>query len=226
MKLWSVFGATLIALLLATAPLEAALDPQAALAKGNQLSAAGDLEGAVAAYLEGCTVQRPHPTLAYNLATTLHQLERLPEAVLWYRRAAQVEDPWLEENLWLARRSLGSQQLNVVDFWSQLNARAELLLVLALALSWLAAGAWLGRRKLTRGPALFTLAAALVVLILLWLAPSLAARPAVLLSPCSGPAGDLPAGTEVMVKNEGASWRILGVKGTLCPKSSAELVEN
>jgi hypothetical protein len=110
------------------------------------------------------------------------------------------------------------------DFWGRITGRAELLLISALALSWLAAGAWLGRRKLTRWPALFGAGVALALLVLVWLAPGQAARAAVLQQACGGAGGELPAGTEVLVHDAGGAWRIAGLQGTLCPKSALELV--
>ena len=84
-------------------------DSRAALNEGNRRFRDGQIEAAVEAYLRGYSPAAPHPTLLYNLGTALHHLDRLPEAILWYRRAAESDDLWLKDNLLLARRSLGSQ---------------------------------------------------------------------------------------------------------------------
>lgn len=198
-------------------------DPEAALAEGNELATAGELEQAVAAYRAGYDPQRPHPTLVYNLGTALHRLDRLPEAVLWYRRGPVSDDPWLQENLWLARRSLGSQQLPSGAF-GRLAAHAELLSYAGIALAWLFLFlAIFGERWSRRLPA----AVALLALLLYAFAFGLhrwGPRPAVLLSDCASAGTELPAGTEAWVRPAGDGWHVSGSRDTSCPSESVALV--
>ena len=100
--------ARLAAGLLATAAFDSAAspqDPQAALREGNRLFRDGQIEAAVTVYLEGYVPPAPHPTLLYNLGTALHHLDRLPEAVLWYRRAAAAGD---RSRAWRAAGAAGA----------------------------------------------------------------------------------------------------------------------
>jgi tetratricopeptide (TPR) repeat protein len=210
--------------LLAAAPLAGAEDPAGALLAGNRLFRGGDLEAALEAYEAGYDPARRDPVLAYNLGTTAHHLGRLPEAVLWYRRAAlDRADPWAADNLAAARRELGTGEPRppAAALWSEHRRDLWLLAVLlawsALALL-LAAGAGRGARvaSVLGGLAALAFAAAEA-------APALAPRAAVLLERCGG----LPAGSEVWVsRGEEGRWRVAGEPpGTTCPGQALELVE-
>jgi hypothetical protein len=219
----------LLALLCCAPPALAAppADPLAALAEGNDQAAAGKLDQAAAAYLEGYDPAAIHPTLAYNLGSTLHQLGRLPEAILWYRRAAPAgrpgADPWLEDNLLLARRTLGSQNAGHPNAWAGLRRQAGLLTGAAILLSWLAAGLFLLAPR-RRGLALAGLAAAVLLAATAWLAHGRGAREAVLLADCATGAGSLPAGSELWVTRDGADFRVAGSRDATCPAAAVALV--
>ena len=200
-----------------------------ALEEGNRLFRNGQLEAALEAYRSGYAPDSPHPTLLYNLATTLHHLDRLPEAILWYRRAAESQDPWLEENLWLARRSLGSQTLPPAGLLGTLVGHTDLFRLTAIALAWLTFGALLFGRPSESGRTPWPLLVGAGFACLLY-ACALAIghwgpRPAVLMTDCSTAVGDLPAGTEVWVTpSPGDAWQISGSSGAICPSESLELV--
>ncbi len=213
--------------LLAAAPAFAQPDPLAALAAGNDAAEAGRLDEAVAAYQAGYDPAAVHPTLAYNLGTTLHQLGRLPEAILWYRRAAPAAtagaDPWLDDNLLLARRTLGSQKAGHPDLWAELRGQATVVTGLAVALSWLGAAslAFLPRR---RALAFAVLAAALGLAAVARLSYGLGAREAVLLRDCATGAGSLPAGSELWVTADGDRYTISGSRDAACPVADLALI--
>lgn len=219
----------LLALLGAASPAAAQIDPLAALAAGNQAVEAGQLDQAALAYRRGFDPAAVHPTLAYNLGSTLHQLGRLPEAILWYRRALlpastkASADPWLDDNLLLARRTLGSQSAGHPDLWAALREYSGPLTGAAVALSWLAAAVfWMAPRR--RGIALGGLAAALGIAAVAWCSHGLGAREAVLLADCATGAGSLPAGSELWVVADGADYRLAGSQDARCPASAVELI--
>lgn len=227
----SLFLALLLGVLAAW-PAQAAPDPLAALAAGNQAAQEGKLDQAVLAYLEGYDPAALHPTLAYNLGSTLHQLGRLPEAILWYRRAApegdggaaaRGGDPWLEDNLLLARRTLGSQNAGHPDTWADLRRNAPLLTGGAVVLSWAAAALalFLPRRRMLGAAGL---AAALALFAVSWLSHDRGAREAVLLRDCATSAGNLPAGSELWVERDGPAFRIAGSRDASCPADSLALI--
>ncbi|MEM1181001.1 MAG: tetratricopeptide repeat protein [Acidobacteriota bacterium] len=186
-----------------------------ALRRGNDLFANGDLEGAVGAYRSGYRAEAPHPTLIYNLATTLHHLDQLPEAILWYRRG-EADDPWLQENLWLARRSLGSQRLElhgVPGLLARHSGTASGVAVFVAWLSFLAACV----ARVPRSVWMTLVSAALAA----WLGAALADRygpaEAVLLTDCTTAAGDLPAGTELWLwPASDGDLEVAGVSGARC----------
>ena len=227
------FRALLLPLLLAglaaARPAAAQSDPLAALAEGNRAVEAGQLDQAALAYRRGYDPAAVHPTLAYNLGSTLHQLGRLPEAILWYRRAAPAAaakasaDPWLDDNLLLARRTLGSQSAGHPDFWAALRDQSGLLTGAAVALSWLAATIFLLAPR-RRGIALAGLAAALAIAAVAWLSHGRGAREAVLMADCATGAGSLPAGSELWVVAEGSDYRVAGSRDARCPASAVELI--
>lgn len=224
----SLTGSLLLLLLLLFAgpSLGAQTDPLAALAAGNQAAEAGQLEAAVEAYLRGYDREAIHPTLAYNLGTTLHQLGRLPEAILWYRRAAPTAgpgDPWLEDNLLLARRTLGSQNAGHPGPFSELKRSAPWLTAGAILLSFLGAGAFLLLPR-SRLPAFVLLALALTLQGSVLAAFELAAKEAVLLHDCVTGAGTLPAGSELWVQPEGPDYRVAGSRDAVCQADSLVLV--
>lgn len=194
-----------------------------ALTDGNDLVAADELEQAAAVYRSGYDPERPHPTLVYNLGTVLHRLDRLPEAVLWYRRGPQSEDPWLQENLWLARRSLGSQQLPGGTFGA-LSAQSDRLALAGLAIAWL----FLFLVSFSdRLPRRLPAATGLLALLLYLSAFGLhrwGPRPAVLLVDCESAGVELPAGTEAWVQPRDGAWQVAGASHAICPAESVGLV--
>jgi len=228
----------------------------AALLEGNRLARGGDLEAAVAAYTAGWPARRSAGSagsgagggagsgtvaaLAYNLGTTLHRMERLPEALVWYRRAAELApgDPWVAENLELARVELDAPRHPAPGLAGRLAGDRRVLHLAAVALAWLALALYLLRGPLRRslGPrwrqatgAAWLLPAGLALT--LWAAGAAFAawgpRPAVLLQPCGGPAGPLPAGSEVWVAPAAeGQWRVTtGPPGQLCTASGVARVE-
>ena len=198
-------------------------DAVRALSEGNDLVAAGELEQAAAVYQSGYDPARPHPTLVYNLGTVLHRLDRLPEAVLWYRRGPQSEDPWLQENLWLARRGLGSQQLPGGTLGA-LASQSDRLALAGVAIAWLFLFLVSFSERLPRRlPA----AAGLLAVLLYASAFGLhrwGPRPAVLLVDCESADVELPAGTEAWVQPRGDAWQVAGASHAVCPAESVGLV--
>lgn len=204
---------------------EAATDPLAALNEGNRLFRNGELEAAVEAYRAGYSPDAPNPTLAYNLGTALHHLGRLPEAILWYRRAGDSDDPWLAENLWLARRSLGTRALPAGGLVGVLAPRPDVLRWLAVLCAWGAAAAVVARRKLP----LWTAAAAFAACVALYGGGAAlerwGPRPAVLLETCRTSAGELPAGTEAWVRRQDDGSFKVATAEAVCPAESVALVD-
>ncbi|MEM6796966.1 MAG: hypothetical protein AAF725_23530 [Acidobacteriota bacterium] len=187
-----------------------------ALEDGNGHFAIGELELALERYHAGYDPVAPHPTLVYNLATTFHHLDRLPEAILWYRRG-DAADPWLEENLWLARRSLGTQNLPLTGAVGWFTARRPALLTASVALAWLSLGVALLGARLPRAVWATSVGLALclylVAVVIEWKGP----REAVLMEDCLSPAGELPAGSEVWVwPASGERRAIAGVESMSC----------
>lgn len=223
-------GSLVLLLLLGwTAPVLSA-DAEAALREGNRRFQEGDLEGAMEAYAAGYDGD---PLLAYNLGTTAQHLERLPEALLWYRRAlaAHADHPWLQDNLELVREQLeadGARDETAVAAWSFWVDHRQQLLWTGIALAWAALPAvLLPRSARSRRIALTAVAIAAILpfaagLLLSWKGP----QAAVLLRDCGGPDGRLPAGSEVQVfpTPNGRAWRIPG-SGLVCPEEAVGLVE-
>jgi tetratricopeptide (TPR) repeat protein len=217
-------------------------DPEvvtAALARGNRLARRGDLEPAVEAYRAGWPAAGgAGAALAYNLGTAYHRLGRLPEALLWYRRAAALapSDPWVADNLGLARAELAAVRDPPPGFSGRLAAHPAAVPAVAVLLAWSALVLWLARARLVRaapprGEPLARHAwtvAALLALAVWATGAALAAwgpRPAVLLDPC-GVGGELAAGSEVWVVPAGdGAWAVAGHRtGAVCPASSLGLV--
>ncbi len=180
------------------------------------------------------------PILAYDLGVAAHRLGRLPEAILWYRRAARPgladlwPDPWLAENLAQARQALGlgPPRPRGIAFWAAHEAELELAGVL---LAWGALALHLARRPAGatgRPRASGSAAGAVLAMLAVLAAASFGAgawlarrgpRAAVLLAPCGG----LSAGSEVWgVWSEPgpARFQVSG-GGPACPASAIGLVE-
>ncbi|MCG8458545.1 MAG: hypothetical protein MI919_19885 [Holophagales bacterium] len=202
----------------------AGIDPLAAVEEGNRLFEAGELEAAADAYRRGFDPASPNSTLVFNLATTLHHLDHLPEAILWYRRG-DAEDPWLEENLWLARRSLGSQRLPLGPALDGLVRHRSALTWGAATAAWLAFVVAAAGRRLPRAWAWITLAVALGLYTGGQLLDARGPKAVVLLEDCDTGAGHLPAGTEAWVRRADGQWRLVGTTGAVCPARALGFVE-
>jgi len=235
-----------IGLLLASAALLGAPadgDPDeaaAALARGNRLARRGELDAAVQAYGAGWPAGgAAGAALAYNLGTTHHRMEQLPQALLWYRRAAELApgDPWVNENLELARAELAASRYPAPGLPGRLAAHPAAAPLAAVLLAWTALALWLLRPRLLRSahrlpePLLRHAWAAVALLSLgAWtVAVALAAwgpRPAVLLDPCAAGGGRLEAGSEVWVTPAGdGSWAVPGgPPGLVCPATAVGAV--
>jgi tetratricopeptide (TPR) repeat protein len=211
----------------------------AALARGNRLARRGDLEPAVEAYRTGWPAGGgAGAALAYNLGTAYHRLGRLPEALLWYRRAAALapSDPWVADNLELARAELAAVRDPPPGLSGRLAAYPAAVPAAAVLLAWSALVLWLARPRLLRAAppggeplARHAWTAAALLALAAWAAgAALAAwgpRPAVLLDPC-GAGGELAAGSEVWVVPAGdGGWAVAGRRtDAVCPASSLGLV--
>ncbi len=232
-------------------------DAEAALAEGNRLVRVGRPEEAITAYAAGWPATGrlrraggPEAILAYNLGTTAHRLRRLPEAILWYRRAqaARLDDPWLVENLELARAEAAATVLPVPGMAARTTPATGLLAAAAVALAWVALVLYLlallaphpeaaGRASPppasteNRRPPRRSWAVAAVAALGLWAAAAAveawAPRPAVLLDRCEGPSGALPAASEIWVGGETGGGREVfgGPPGLVCPGRAVGLVE-
>lgn len=221
----------LVLLGLAAPPL--ASEPAVALREGNRRFHAGDLEGAMEAYAAG--YDGADPLLAYNLGAVAHRLGRLPEALLWYRRASMGHEghAWLRENLQLVRGQLRSggarNQPGVAgwDFWMRHRRR---LLWLGVLCAWGAIPVAVVPLSVRRRRLAFA-AVALTAVVAFTAGTSLeriGPRAAVLLADCAGPDVRLKAGSEIRVfpvsPEEGRGWRIPG-HSSICPVESVGLVE-
>lgn len=208
-----------------------------ALLRGNRMVRRGELEAAVEAYRTAWPgAGASAATLAYNLGTTYHRLGRLPEALLWYRRAAHraPADRWIAENLELARTELAATRLGPASLTARLAAHPVWSSALAVVLAWLAFALLLARRRLARRlPAavadhVWTAAAALALLV--WAAGAALAvwgpRPAVLVDACAGEESRLEPGSEVWVTPAGDGWTVSGgPTGLVCPGPAVGLVD-
>ena len=199
-------------------------DPRTALAEGNRLFRVGRIEAAVEVYESGYSPRAPHPTLVYNLGTALHHLGRLPEAILWYRRAAGSDDPWLAENLWLARRGLGTQTLPPGGPLGWLAEHGGGLRLAAIAVAW---GTLVFLIAVPRFPLWGLVVSAAVAGSLYAGAAGIerwGPRPAVVLADCYSEAGELPAGSEAwVVPLADGRFRVSG-SGSVCDREAVALV--
>jgi hypothetical protein len=235
--LLAALGVTLGALALALPAARRAgtsADPAAALREGNRLVRSGRLEEALAAYAAGWSPAAAHGgaggVLAYNLGTTAHRLRRFPEAVLWYRRAAAagLDDPWLTDNLELARAEAGAIELPAPGALARLAAHSGALAAAGVALAWLAVAAWLVAAA-GRGPWWGWLAAGGAAVAVFGGAALLGARgpePAVLLAACGAGDAGLAAASEVWVgPAKGGRRAVLGAApGLRCPEQQVAAV--
>ncbi len=193
------------------------------LREGNRLFRAGELEEALGAYEAGWRVTGD-PVLAYNLGTTAQRLGRLPEAVLWYRRAegGLGGDPWLRDNLAAARQALGGAAVPAGPM-ALLAEWREQMKWAGLALAWVAVPlAWVRGRGARWG----VVGVGLLAVLLFAGGTVLELRgpfPAVLLEPCGE---SLAAGGEVWVVPSVGGDRVLGAPGGLvCPAGAVGQVE-
>jgi tetratricopeptide (TPR) repeat protein len=196
--------------------------PENALARGNLLFEKDEVEAALDAYARGWREggSKAAGVLAYNAGTCALRLGRLPEALLWYRRAeaALPGDPWLRENLAFTRHALGEPPEDG-------PAWERSLVFLGVASSWAALLLVVLRRRPPRG-LLLLLAFLSCVLFIAGRAGTLplrfGPRAAVLLLPCAG----RPAGSELRVRSlDGGGWRIVGEEsGARCPAEAVGLV--
>ncbi len=223
---WSVVAVVCsVALVPAFAESPASIDPMAALGEGNRLFRDGRLEEAASAYADGYQADSAHPTLVYNLGTTLHHLDRLPEAILWYRRAGDSDDAWLHDNLWLARRTLGSQRLHAGGIDGLLARHNRLLAYAGIVLAWVTLGLFLLGDRLTTWVWIIAAILAITCYGTSMAANRWASQPAVLMQDCHSEAGELPAGTEAWVRRQAdGQWRVAADASPLCPPDSVALV--
>jgi tetratricopeptide (TPR) repeat protein len=218
-----------VLLLLAAVP----MDPEMALAEGNRLFEKDEVEAALAAYARGYTREGVLAgVLSYNAGTCALRLGRLPEALLWYRRAqaATPDDPWLRDNLALTRRALGDPPETALSAGAWLDRR-RWLAVAGVALAWAALAVLIFARRDARLRRLLPLLALLACAAFAagTLLDRLGPRAAVLLAACPAKGG-LPAGTEVWVRPAASGgWRIVGQTvghrgGLSCPAEAVGLV--
>ena len=209
-------------LFLLLAGLSTRAGPEVALAEGNRLFEKDEIEAALKTYTQGWTGDgsRTDGVLAYNAGTSALRLGRLPEALLWYRRAetAIPGDPWLRDNLDHTRRSLGDPAAREDPAWGRWGS----LPLVGVGLAWATFLLVLLIRHPSRG---------LLALLALLACAAFAAgtlpgrfgpRPAVLLLPCGG----LTAGSEVRVSPlDGGGWRIVGDRDSpRCPAEGVGLI--
>ena len=225
----SGWGVLLTALSLSLPGLAGTADLETALAEGNRKFGKDETEAALETYARGYADGRSPVAgvLAYNAGTCALQLGRLPEALLWFRRAEVLAtgDPWLRDNLALARHALGDPP-EAEPAWSLWLARRRWIAAGGVVLAWAGFGLLLLLPRLHRGwfAGLVLLAGAAFAAGSLL--DRIGPRAAVLLAACPAPGGGLPAGSEVWVLPAGRGWRVLGEGRELrCPPNSVALVE-
>lgn len=229
MRATSGLGVLLAALLLSLPGLAAPADPQAALAEGNRRFEKDEVETALEAYAGGYSGEGSSldGVLAYNAGTCALRLGRLPEALLWFRRAeaANPSDPWLRENLALTRRALGEPPEDPPGrAW---HAGRRWLAPTGVALAWVTLALLLPRRRVARPLVAATALLACAAFAAGMLLDARGPREAVLLAACSKAGDGLRAGREIWVLAAGAQgWRVLGQdRELLCPRAVVGLVE-
>lgn len=205
-------------------------DRVGSLREGNRLFREGRLEEAYEAYRGGWDAAAPHPILVYNLATTAHHLGRLPEAILWYRRAERLTpgDPWIEENLHQARASLGLTPYPAPGLATLIARHRSLLYYLAALVAWAGTVLWMARPRTSARLATALVVAAVAVYAVVAITATRAPTPAVLLEDCSDAGADLPAGSELWAVRTGEEAYEALVPGARvrCPASAiAPLVD-
>lgn len=201
------------------------LEPQDALRLGNRAYRDGRLEQALELYTAGYRPGRR--LLAYNAGTTAHHLDRLPLALLWYRRAAREsdDDAWLRANRELVREQLAAPRHPPPGSWATLLPAAPWLTWLGVACAWLglliAWRRW-GSSRIARLPEI-VLALAGLLLAAGWMLPRRAPRPLVLTAPCDDAKGSLPAGAETWGRpaaDDSTAYELTTPDGPLrCPAS-------
>lgn len=202
-----------------------------ALARGERLAAEGNLEAALAAYATAYADPGHEAAAAYNAGTLALQLGRLPEAVLWLRRAqaaASEPDPWTADNLAAARRLLGTPDgpAAAPGPWSLALRAGRWLIWGAVVLAWGALGLVLatGRSRSARG-ALAVLGTAALLFGAGAALSHWGPREAVLLEACPDLA--FPLGSEVWALPLGDPVRVVGPgAGGPCPAGSLGLVSD
>ena len=157
-------------------------------------------------YLRGYDADLPHSILFYNLGTTAQHLGRLPESILWYRRAETLSpgDPWLRENLEIARDTLGLRPYSAPGFLGGISRNRRALYYLAALLAWGGAIVWLLRSRHSPLVPVVLLGSGLFVYTGTLMASRSAPAAAVLIKDCASTTGDLPAGSEIWVVRSGA----------------------
>jgi len=198
------------------------------LEEGNRLFRQGRLDAALDAYSTAIDTGATNPILAYNLGVTTHSLARLPEAILWYRRAAQSleGDPWLQENLEQARRQLGTVPFPDPGFFGIRQTAAPTLLIAGLVLAWGAAVWLLARSDTPLWPVALVAVVSLLCFALGSRLPDAAPHPAVLLQDCASEGQVISAGSEIWVSEapEGA-WSPRAPRLAFdCPSQSVALL--
>jgi tetratricopeptide (TPR) repeat protein len=196
-----------------------------ALVRGDRLAAAGRLEAALEAYAAAYAGEQGDDAVtAYNAGTVALQLGRLPEAVLWLRRAqagATEPDPWTADNLAAARRLLGIPERPAPAPWAMAQRAVPWLCWGAVGLAWAALGLGLATRRSRSGLAVLAAAALLFgagLALSRW-----GPREAVLLKACPGL--PLPLGREIWVLPGAGSVRVLGPGASgRCPVGALGLV--
>ncbi|HKI02819.1 MAG TPA: hypothetical protein VKK31_12655 [Thermoanaerobaculia bacterium] len=235
MRAASGWAAAMIALFLilflalagAAADPETAMAPETALAEGNRFFEKDEIEAALEAYAAGYAGDGLAGVLAYNAGTCALRLGRLPDALLWYRRAemAMPGDPWLRDNLAMTRRALGDPPEGA----GRWPAGRRWLAPAGVALAWTALALLILRRPgAGGGRGLLPLVALLACAAFAggMLLDRYGPRAAVLLAPCPARGAGLPAGSEVRVRPlDGGGWRIVGEEdGPRCPAEAVGLV--
>lgn len=201
----------------------------AEIEEGNRLHRQGHLQAALDVYVAQLEIAGPDATLLYNLGVTAHKLERIPEAILWYRRAAlELEaDPWLEDNLARARRDAGTSPFRDPGFFGLRPRAAPVLVVGALILAW-GTALWLAFRPYT--PTWAVVAAAVLSIAAFALGRWLPEAPpwaAVLLRECAAERRVISAGSEVWVTpTPEGEWALAApAVATSCPADAVSLVQ-